>query len=310
MARVSGRFRVFVLGPVFSLFLIHLSAHSALASLFKPGLTQIQSLNFDFDDNVFITPTEIMLQDLEKNKEVGISTRSWALMKLQYPGQGFKLNPDGLRYFGDTSEFGAELFPTTIRKALKTANWKGPVWDDFVQAVQNKNSRHYVSIITARLHSRHSIYRGLEVLADARDEKGERILTALPEEDRIYPVGWPDLEKEFIDPEHPDDMAIRKAKVMISLLNEVNAVDVPKDATPIVDRDGGKQKARLHTWIFSDDDYNNIWVAYEKLAPLVKNWPRVKIVLFFTGTNNPVRKPHSFVIKSDGTARPTTEEER
>jgi hypothetical protein len=74
----------------------------------------------------------------------------------------------------------------------------------------------------------------------------------------------------------------------------------------------GTVKAQVKLWGFSDDDYGNFSRAITALSPEVKRgrWPNVKIILFFTGFNNPKEKARAIVLTPDGGTRPLRNEER
>ena len=128
-----------------------------------------------------------------RNKEVGISTADWAILKLQVPGQGLELRGDGLRFFGDSTPLGENLFRHQIEEALQKQGWRGPSWNAFVQAVSNPETRAFTTIITARMHSPESILNGLSLLEETRDSSGKPLVPALPSKENIYPVLWPNL---------------------------------------------------------------------------------------------------------------------
>lgn len=269
--------------------------------------TQVQASNFDFDDNIMFTGARIMVWDKTLNKEIPVSTQDWAIAKTKLGKEGEWKNrelklPDGLRYFGDTGPRGADEFRKQIEEALDKGDdsWKGPSFDAFVKSLSVPKNRAQTSIISARLHSPKSIMAGLKVLKD------RGLIPALPDEKNLYAVGYPGLDEKFKAPTYAES----KAKVMISLLDEIEKTPVPEDAT-LVNNQNGTGLEKLHLWGFSDDDFENFERAEKALSAEVKKgrWPHVKIVLYFTGTNNPNEKPRTVVIQSNGETRPATKEE-
>jgi hypothetical protein len=264
-------------------------------------LKQVQAFNCDFDDNIFVTPAEIMIWDKVNQRKKGISTANWALIKdkIGKPGdwENFELRPeDGLVFFGDTSPDGLDLFKKQIERALEAGEefWKGPSWDAFVEALSRPETRKHATIITARLHSPEAIMRGLKVLYD------RGLIPALPDIENIFSVGWKDLPEKY----RGADAAESKAKVMMELLDRIQEEAVPKDARLVENREGnGKEK--LHLWGFSDDDFGNFTKARDMLAKEVAKgrWKNIKIVLHYTGRNNPDERPRSEVIMSNGKTR-------
>ena len=263
-------------------------------------LKQVQAFNCDFDDNIFVTPARIMVWNRATLKETGFSTAEWSLVKekigKEHPWKDFVLRPDGLRYFGDTSPAGLDLFKQQIEQALGDGNWKGPSWNAFKEAMSRPSTRRHTTIITARMHSPEAILRGLQVLVD------RGLLPALPDKENLYAVLWPGFPERFIG----KDSAESKAKVMLHLLDQIEATPVPGNASWVEDREG-TGRAKLHLWGFSDDDFGNFAKALEVLSREVARgrWPHVKISLFFTGLNHPLERPRSLVIRYDGTTRPT-----
>jgi len=242
---------------------------------------QIEASNFDFDDNLFVTPARIAIWDNVNQAELEVSTAYWALIKGKIAKEGaykdFVMRPNFLRDFSDSGAYGTKLFKNQIGQALKRrdVSWKGPRWDAFVDALSCPISRQYVTIITAREHSPESILAGLQLLK----EKG--LIPALPDIDHIYPVRWSGFPTQF----KGQTDAESKAKVMEYLLDRLETQPISKDE-------------KLHLWNFSDDDFDNFSQALETLSPQVRGgrWPHVKISLFFTGLNNPEHKPQAIVI--------------
>ncbi len=295
-----GAFRKFFV-TAFATFLI--PGYLLAASQYR----QIVSKNFDIDDNILITPAKVIPWDLETQRLFPVSTAAWALMKVQAAAQGFELRDGYLADFVDDSAAGNKTFSNQILKALTQPKWKGPRWDDFVKALSEPETRRWVTLISARGHERESILEGLRVIQQTKDKTGKSLLGTLPDVENIFPVFSSHLQEEY----KAATPAESKAKVMEHFLTKISEVEVPKDATLVDSREGDGTKQQLHLWEFSDDDYNNIYTAFNQLSPKVKagKWSNVKIKFVFTGLNNPAREPHSFVIKPDGSARPALESE-
>lgn len=232
--------------------LLALSFFLSCVSVQAKRLSQIQSLNFDFDDNIFVTGAQVEVWDVVERKKVGLSTADWALMRLQFIPQGYTLLADSFRLFGDGTQEGTSLFRRQIESALKSGRWKGPSWDAFVWALSSPDVRDQTTIITARKHASESILEGLKSLRHAQDKAGNVLLPALPEKENIFAVLSPDLPEKFKAP----SAAEGKAKVMSYLLDQVEEIPLPRDAGLIDSREGDGGKAALHLWAFSDDDYN------------------------------------------------------
>jgi len=130
-----------------------------LVENFKEEITpELKYYAFDWDDNIMMMPTKIILKDEEGN-EVGMSTEDFAEYRVMvgqepfdYKGKkivGFAEDP--FRYF---STKGDKRF--IIDSMLAEP---GPAWDDFVEAI---NGGSIFSIVTARGHSPLVLRRAIE----------------------------------------------------------------------------------------------------------------------------------------------------
>jgi len=114
------------------------------------GTPSLKYYAFDWDDNIMTMPTKIMVLDDEGN-EVGMSTEDFAEYRgiigkepFQYKGKTI-IGLDYTTAFRNFRTDGDEQFKTDVFEAEK-----GPVWNDFVEAINNGS---IFSIITARGHS-------------------------------------------------------------------------------------------------------------------------------------------------------------
>ena len=115
----------------------------------EEGTPDMKYYAFDWDDNIMIMPTKIVLKD-ENDKEVGMSTEDFAEYRteigkepFEYEGHtivGFAENP--FRYFGVQGDKQFIIDSLTAKE--------GPAWNDFVEAINNGS---IFSIITARGHT-------------------------------------------------------------------------------------------------------------------------------------------------------------
>jgi len=115
----------------------------------EEGTPDMKYYAFDWDDNIMVMPTKIVLKD-ENGKEVGMSTEDFAEYRteigkepFEYEGHtivGFAEEP--FRYFGVKGDKQFIIDSLTAKP--------GPAWNDFVEAVNNGS---IFSIITARGHT-------------------------------------------------------------------------------------------------------------------------------------------------------------
>ncbi|MCX6124894.1 MAG: hypothetical protein NTV34_09130 [Proteobacteria bacterium] len=275
---------------------------------------------FDWDDNIFEMPTQIMLFNKKTGAQKGVSTEEFALIrsligKVGSPWESYEMRPSvsegSLRFFSDQAVEGKDFFAKDIEKAMTTPgyHWKGPVWDDFVTAMSQKRTADQTSIITARLHSPATIHRALLGL-----QRRGLIKNTLPEQN-IWAVSYEGFDRVFgsqfkkAPPEGgAADPSARKAAVMESILDRITSQPLPEVGTPTV-RPSGIGTAIQHLWGFSDDDFGNFSKAQSVLQKGVDvdRWPNVKITLFFTGTNNPTEKPRAIVLRPRAVPRPYAE---
>ncbi len=266
----------------------------------KVSLTQAQAFNCDFDDNILFSSAKIMVWDPKSKLEIPVSTQQWAIVKNQLGKVGeWKeriARKESFRYFRDDSELGDDVVKLQVEQALDSRGKEAiaPSFAAMREALGNSDLRARFYIITARENSPSAILKGFEVLL----KRG--LIASLPLEENIFPVGWAGLPEQF----RGDTVAGSKAKVMMKLLDNLELVPMPTDATLVEDREG-KGKAKLHLWGFSDDDYDNFSKAKEVLSREVAKgrWPNIKVSLFFTGTNNPAEMPRAEIIQSNGQTR-------
>ncbi len=149
---------------------------------------------FDIDENILHLPTRIHLLNTVTGEERAMRQHEYEEIRsyLGVPGLWEDwADPPARSYreFADGKDrHGEEYFWRDIRRALDTANWRGPSWKIFKYAVLKGRP---VSIITARQHSREVIREGIKMLVDAGH---------LPEEPNyvsIYPVSNLDVREEL-----------------------------------------------------------------------------------------------------------------
>jgi len=273
---------------------------------------QANGWNFDWDDNIFNMPTQILLTNKTTGEEVGVSTAEFALVREEVGKTGkyqdYESRSDAktgaLRRFGDDSAEGDQAFGNDVDKALSTPGyaWQGPSWHAFQQALGNEETAKHTTLITARMHAPESIRAGLEAL----QRRG--LIKYLPPLENIYPVNCPKLAPLLGG--SASSPAAAKAKVMMDVLDKLNVAPFGPDAYRVTTPDA-KGKAFVHLWGFSDDDFGNFSKAVTVLSDEVKQgrWPNVKISVFFTGKNHPTERPGVRILQPDGTTRPARPEE-
>ena len=124
----------------------------------EEGQPDLKYYAFDWDDNIVIMPTQIMLQS-EQGGEVGMSTEDFAEYRQKIGKEPFDYNGEMIVGYAEDPyrNFGVQGDKKFIVDSLLAE--PGPSWDDFVECI---NGGSIFAIITARGHTptvlRDSIY--------------------------------------------------------------------------------------------------------------------------------------------------------
>lgn len=149
---------------------------------------------FDIDENILHLPTRIHLLNTVTGEERAMRQHEYEDIKsyLGVPGlwEDWADPPaKAYREFADGQDrHGEEYFLRDIRRALDTANWRGPSWSIFKYAVLKRRP---VAIITARQHSRETIMAGIRLLVEAGH------IPEAPDYLAIQPVSNPKVREEL-----------------------------------------------------------------------------------------------------------------
>lgn len=260
----------------------------------KPGGTvsdeasagTVSAFVFDLDGNAFGPgfPTKITLFKKGSTEELPVSTALFAVIEKNI-GKDFVYGGANLKDYelrGDASfhEFCGPKFAADLKYAaenLPASEWQGPSWAAMVHALSDLRIAAHMYVLTARQHTSEQLLDGFRYLQAAG------YIKHLPKVENLHGVGG------------SVHTATRKAELMVGIIDSLQAT--PMD-------DGGLP----HAAGFSDDT----WANYEKMRDALSSimrrepgrWNRVKIVLFFTGTNDPAHRPEAIVLNADGTPRP------
>ena len=250
------------------------------------GSPNLKYYAFDWDDNVVIMPTRVIVID-NNSKEIGMTTQDFAKFRsiigkeeFQYKGKtilGFAENPfRNFRTIGDKN-FIIDAMLASV----------GPSWPDFLECI---NSASIFAIITARGHSpetlkqavynyiisnfnginKNELVRNIKKYRDINDEQDMDDVDLIREYlnlCKFYPCSFD--EGNEIEPEVAKTKALKEfleyAKTMSNKLNEKILVknNIKNYFTPVVG--------------FSDDDISNI----NSMKSEFKNDPEIKT--FYTG---------------------------
>jgi hypothetical protein len=117
------------------------------------GSPDMKYYSFDWDDNIMVMPTKIMLID-EDGDEVGMSTEDFAEYRTEIGNQPFEYEGHKIVGFADQP---FRFFKTSGDKQFIIDSMiakPGPAWPDFVEAINNGS---IFSIVTARGHNPNTI---------------------------------------------------------------------------------------------------------------------------------------------------------
>ncbi len=245
----------------------------------EAGTPDMKYYSFDWDDNIAVMPTKIILMD-ENGEEVGMSTEDFAEYRTEIGKEPFEYEghmitgfaDDAFRYF---RTLGDKQFIVDSMTAKP-----GPAWNDFVEAINNGS---IFSIVTARGHhpntlkeacynyivSNHNginsneLVKNLEKYRDLADEeplsKKEMIREYL-DMCRFYPVSYGEGSAT-----NPEEGKIKALKEFIQYVRE-QSQNIQKKAFL-------KNKVSNNFVIpsigFSDDDPRNV----EKVKSHFENEP-------------------------------------
>ncbi len=267
---------------------------AALTDWLKPGVAAedgsaaapVSAYVLDLDGNAFGPgfPTKIILFKKGGDQELPVPTAHFAVIEKSI-GTDFAYGAANLKDYelrGDASfrEFFGPKFTADLRYAvenLPASQWQGPSWPALVRALSDPVLAAHTYVLTARQHTSEQLLDGFRYLQAAG------YIKHLPKAENLHGVGGTHRTAE------------RKAELMAEFVDSLQA-------SPLV-ADGGR-----HAIGFSDDTWANHEKMRDALTAIIRRepgrWSKVKIVLFFTGVNDPRRRPEAVVLNDDGTARP------
>jgi hypothetical protein len=247
----------------------------------ESGTPDMKYYSFDWDDNIMIMPTKIILKD-ENDDEVGMSTEDFAEYRTEIGKKPFEYKGKNIVGFADEPFrfFGVKGDKQFIVDSL-TAK-EGPAWSDFVEAINNGS---IFSIITARGHTpeviKEAVYnlivsnkggisskelvKNLEKfrnLADQEDLSAREMIREYLDMCRFYPVSYGEGSAT-----NPEEGKVKAMKDFIGYVREMSS-SIQKKAYL-------KNKISnrfLPTIGFSDDDIRNL----EKMKKHFEKEPMLK----------------------------------
>jgi hypothetical protein len=231
---------------------------------------------FDWDDNLLIMPTKIILDKLIRNKWVKTEITSHQFRKIRKKiGINYRLRKDSFIQFRNSKQFEEDIKHSIENKSF------GPVFHKFIKTLIDTQE---FGIITARGHSPKTIKDGIKLII-------KEILTPQEKKQLIL-----NLKNKTID----DYLSKQKYRTVSSkeFIKEFN-LDVTSQnpemgkkiaLTDYVENVIGCCDGKISIG-FSDDDLNNIKVIEKTIKEeLKKKFPHINFVIYDTSNPRNVRK--------------------
>lgn len=260
------------------------STSSILEGFDDVGTPDMKYYAFDWDDNILMMPTKIILKSDDEN-EVGMSTEDFAEYRSEIGVKPF-------RYKGNTivgySDDPFRNFRTGGDKQFKIdamVGKAGPAWSDFVEAINNGS---IFSIITARGHNpetlKDAIYnmivsnhmginkdllvknlRKFRDFSDMEDKSDSELVNDYMNMNKYYPVSF----QTDAGAANPEELKVLAMKEFISYVKS----QANKLGKKLYVKDDVSNKF-IPSIGFSDDDIKNVEVMKKsfKDEPILKTY--------------------------------------
>ena len=248
----------------------------------ETGTPDMKYYAFDWDDNIMIMPTKIILKD-DNGRDVGMSTEDFAEYRTQIGKEPFDYEGHTIVDFSD-SPF--RYFNVTGDKQFIVDSMiakTGPAWNDFVEAINNGS---VFAIITARGHTpniiREAIYnliasnkggidskeliKNLKKYRDLADEDNmstKELINTYLDLCRFYPVSYGEGSAT-----NPEEGKVQAMKEFIQYIRDISE-HINKKAFL---KNKVNNNFKLPTIGFSDDDVRNV----EKMKSSFEDEPILK----------------------------------
>ena len=250
---------------------------------------------FDWDDNILIMPTKIILKD-DNGNEVPMSTEDFAEHRMDVGVKDFKYKGRTIVGFADNPfrQFGQEGDKKFVMDAFIAKT--GPAWEDFVKAINNGS---IFAIVTARGHSPLKIRSAIEnmIMGDYKGISKKELIKNLRKFRDI--AGEEDMDdKELIDSyldmckyypvTHGSGSATKPEQGKLDALKEFQ--QYVKYLSNIIHKPAYFRNKISNNFvpqiIFSDDDERNLEYTHQKLSKNPEN------IIKFVSTKGGEKKPY------------------
>ena len=238
---------------------------------------------FDFDDNVAILSTPIIIFHQKTRSELALSSSEFAQnhnnLGKRGPFREYKIDfcdrNGSFRHFRD-EEFSLvdkqrgkrQSFVHDTREAIKNLDsyWKAPAWDFFYHAIYNKRP---VSIITARGHNENTIKEGIDEFVRSGH------LPGTPNYLSIFPVSNPQIRKDLGDPGTTFSVP------------ELKRLAIRKSVEMAFEKYGYNP---YHRFGMSDDDPKNVELITTEMQLLKEDYPEVSFFVIETKKDRCIKR--------------------
>lgn len=229
---------------------------------------------FDFDDNIAILATPILIFNKETNATLSLSSREFGELSSDIGTRGvykdyevrFEDKTGSFQYFRDR-DLGIiekvlrrkQIFVQDLMAALGQPehHWQGPSWNCFYHAVYNRRP---ISLITARGHHPETIKAGIRLMVERRHIPCEPNYLAL------FPINNVAIRSELGQGPHVSVAEMKQAAIRKSVLCAF-------------DRYGFSEH---HRFGMSDDDPRNVELIINEMSRLKREYPQNSFFVFDT----------------------------
>ena len=227
---------------------------------------------FDFDDNIAILASTIVIFHKDSGQEVQLSSSEFSEHSRDIGVRGLYGNYEirwddrlgSFRNFRDRDlnvvdrlVGRKQYFVQDLQQALGLPEhqWRGPSWHCFYHAVFNLRP---ISLITARGHHPDTIKEGIRLMVEANHLPHE------PNYLSVYPLNFPEMRSRFGGSASVPEMKRFAIRASVEKAFEVYGYN------------------DHHRFGMSDDDPGNIALIIEEMARLKRDYPRVSFFVFET----------------------------
>lgn len=229
---------------------------------------------FDFDDNIAVLSTPIIIFHKESNVRMKVSSRDFGehsgdigrrglykdyIVRYDGPDSSFQFFRDRNLSLVEKLRGKKQIFIQDLVGALGLPDyhWQGPSWSCFYHAVFNKRP---ISLITARGHHPETIKAGIRLLVEKNHIPHEPNYLA------IYPINNPEVRIELGGGAEVSVAEMKQAAIQASVMRAFEVYGFNS----------------YHRFGMSDDDPNNIDLIIKQMRQLKREFPENSFFVFDT----------------------------